>query len=559
MVAGLRAEVAVRALDPTLSVVSGDLGVQAVQKDGKLLLVSPVSLPDGAWHVSLQRYTSDGATDPAFDASSLQAREIDELVALPGGKTLVVGRFGANPNASANRDEADDDDDDDSDVPLVLDPDLLVRLNADGSQDAAFQLPVLPLDWITAVDVLNDGGLLLSGFHNSSTLTDEITPFGLARITPDGKVDASFHGDFAAGLFVQAVHVQSDGRIVIIAEVGDAAVGSTLYRLNADGSPDPTFHSGLPPGVGIDAAILLDDDRLIVATDPNENSRDVATLYRLNGDGSTDPGYAVKLSSPVSELLAVGQGAVLALGESVGDDGHLHSNLALIDASGAAKTLSDPASTDRLNSVAELAGGGFAASLTITAVDGSTSGAVEYFDSTGAVQSRTPLGPDLYATDFQSRPDGGLYAETSPTADFFEPLDAGTFSPPPSPGVSIKAGPAVTISVLRSAGYAGAMKKAKFLLTRSGDLSKDLNVRYQVRGTAVSGRDYLPLRGEKIIKAGRATAKIKVRPMGARYGRVRAGSASVRLVLIERRAYSLGAPATAKVHLLNHRGAKEQP
>lgn len=555
-VAGARADLAIKALNADVSLVTETENVhtaQAVQVDGKLLIAGWVESTDSAWLNTLRRYTSDGAADPTFDASALQARWIDRLVALPGGKTLVVGRFGPNPNAAIDN----DDEDDDEDKTFAPDPEVIVRLNADGSRDAAFQPPSLALSWITAVDALSDGGLLLSGFHTAETQNEAIAPFGLVRLTADGQVDASFHGDFAAGVYVSSVQVQSDGRIVIVAEAetGDDSLQSTLFRLNADGLPDIGFRFGLAPGARIVAVASLNDGRLLVATTSDDGN---GTITRLNSDGSVDESFAPRSGAAVRELLVLENGAVLALG----NDRNLRSHLELIDASGLARTLSDPASSDRFDTIAPLAGGGFAVGLVTTAADGTESGVLAIFDATGAALSRTPLDANSYAAMLLPQPTGGLYvfASSGPYLSLTQPpLTGATFSPPPSPGVSIKAGPTVRVDVLRSAGYAGATKKAKFLLTRSGDLSKDLKVTYRVRGTAVSGRDYLPLRGQKIIKAGRATAKIKVRPMGERYGRVQSGEASVKLTLVEKRAYSVGSPSVAKVHLLDQRGAKAKP
>lgn len=560
-VAGAHADLAIRALNADVSLVTeaeNGQTAQAVQADGKLLIAGWLESTDSAWLNTLRRYTPDGAADPTFDASALQARWIDKLVALPGGKTLVVGRLGPNPNAAIDNDDADDDeDDDDDDETFVPDPEAVVRLNADGSRDPAFQPPSLALIWITAVDALSDGGLLLSGFHTEETQNEAMAPFSLVRLTADGQVDASFHGDFAAGVYVSSVQVQSDGRILIIAdtEVGDGLFQSTLFRLNADGSPDAGFHSGLAPGPRIAAVASLNDGRLLVATTSDDGS---GTITRLNGDGSVDGSFAPRSAAAVRELSVLEGGSVLALGS----DANLHSDLELIDPPGLTKTLSDPASSDRFDTIAPLAGGGFAAGLATTAADGTESGVLAIFDAAGAALSRTPLDADSYAAMLLPRPTGGLYviASSVPYLSWAPPpLAVTTFSPPPAPGVSIKAGPTVRVDVLRSAGYAGATKKAKFLLTRSGDLSKDLKVTYRVRGTAVSGRDYLPLRGQKIIKAGRATAKIKVRPMGERYDGVQSGEASVKLTLVEKRAYSVGSPSVAKVHLLDQRGAKEKP
>lgn len=556
-IAGARADVTIQALNSDVSLVTGVSDfqtVQVVQADGKLVINTPLESTGGDGLNSLARYSPEGAVDPSFDASGLQARLVQQLVALPGGKTLVVGRFGPNPNAGIQDDHADDEDD----TAFAPDPDVLVRLNADGSRDATFQSPGVTLSWISAVNVLRDGSLLLSGYHPGTMNSEATSLFGLVHLTADGQVDASFHGDFPADVYVTSIHVQSDGRILVVAEVGDDTLHGALFRLNADGSPDPTFQSGLATGVEISAVALLADGRVIVATYPDDDATAPdGSVIRLNGDGSVDAGFAVPSSFSVSQLVTLEGGSVLAKGDLSGSDEIRHSAVELIDVSGSVKLLSGAASSDAFDSIAPLTGGGFAAGLVATAADGTQSGALGIFDAAGTIIYRTPISGNSYAVFLLPRPAGGVYAVVSANANFFATLQgAGTFNPPPAPGVSIKAGPTVRIDVLRSEGHAGAGKKAKFLLTRDGDLSRDLKVTYQVRGTAVSGRDYVPLRGQKIIKAGRATAKIKVRPTG---GRLRSGEASVKLMLMGKRAYSVGTPAVAKVYLLNQRGAKSKP
>ncbi len=546
---GSHADVAVQALNADVSVVTGNSGAEAVQPDGKLLVAASSADANGNWLTSLQRFTPDGAADSSFDAAALQVRGLDELAALPDGQIVAVGRFGANPNANV--------DEDDDDAVLAPDPETVLRLNADGSADPGFQAAALPLDWVQSINILADGGALIAGYVDSTDSDGNVqNTFNLVRLTAAGQIDPAFHASFPleTWTWIETVILQPDGRIVLDAQnVGNAE--SSLSRLNADGSVDAAFTSGLPAGREIDALTLLADGRLLVASTTTDDEDESETITRLNADGSVDAGFNVTLPGSVDSLLALGDGSVLATGDFAGDNDNY--SIRRIDSAGNVTTVFDPASTDQLQDVTGLAGGGFAATFSAAAADGSHSGLVRLFDGAATSLCEAALGEGLFGFSMLARPAGGVYVNAS---NFPVPPAGVTFSPPPAPGSStVKAGPTVRIDVLRAAGYAGATRKAKFLLTRTGDVSKDLRVAYQVKGSAVGGRDYLPLRGVKIIKAGRATARIKVRPMGARYGPVRPGGASVKLVLLEKRKYSVGLPATAKVQLLNHPGVKLKP
>ena len=53
-----------------------------------------------------------------------------------------------------------------------------------------------------------------------------------------------------------------------------------------------------------------------------------------------------------------------------------------------------------------------------------------------------------------------------------------------------------------------------FTVSRTGDTSAPLTVYYRVAGSAKGGRDYKALKGAKVIKAGKDSARIQVHPMG---------------------------------------------
>lgn len=106
--------------------------------------------------------------------------------------------------------------------------------------------------------------------------------------------------------------------------------------------------------------------------------------------------------------------------------------------------------------------------------------------------------------------------------------------------------PAPTVSVAATVPEARAdgSEVGVITLTRTGDLSRDLVVAYKVSGSAVGGDDYATLPGTKKIKAGQATATIKVHALGG------AANSTVKLTVLAADGYLLGAPIKAKVKII---------
>jgi hypothetical protein len=108
--------------------------------------------------------------------------------------------------------------------------------------------------------------------------------------------------------------------------------------------------------------------------------------------------------------------------------------------------------------------------------------------------------------------------------------------------------PTLTLSASVPDVKAASGQTGEFTITRTGDdLSKDVLVSYEIKGSAVGGTDYQPLKGWKKIKAGRASARVLIAPLGKR-GDGKAKKA-VKLVLLPDPAYELSEALTAKVKI----------
>jgi uncharacterized delta-60 repeat protein len=117
-----------------------------------------------------------------------------------------------------------------------------------------------------------------------SILTSE-TAFGQS-----GKNDPTFATNIPIPFYVEAIAVQSDGKILI----GGGPTPGKILRLNPDGSTDPTFSEGTAIGINemIHDIKIQPDGKIIVGGSFNNfNGVSKSCLIRLNIDGTIDPSF----------------------------------------------------------------------------------------------------------------------------------------------------------------------------------------------------------------------------------------------------------------------------
>src|SRR5262249_54650587 len=146
-------------------------------------------------------------------------------------------------------------------------------------------------------------------------------PSGLARLNPDGSLDATFRSDKALsspGIAVLAIALQSDGKILAAGRFSGAGQTPYLIRLSAEGALDTAF--GLPAsfasGYEISAVALQFDGKILASGTYYQNGNLRNAIFRLNPDGSLDPTFNAEPDDDVSsvqQILALPNGQVLAL------------------------------------------------------------------------------------------------------------------------------------------------------------------------------------------------------------------------------------------------------
>jgi uncharacterized delta-60 repeat protein len=173
--------------------------------------------------------------------------------------------------------------------------DLDLTFSGDGKQTTAFAGP----DGASGVALQPDGKIVAVG----GTATGGYGYFAVARYKPDGSLDPSFSGDgkriigFGAQGGATAVAIQSDGKIVAVGRAGGG--GFALARLNPDGSLDASFSGdGRQTTAGghnqANAVALQGDGKIVVVGGGGGfglRSR-AFVLARYNPDGSLDTSFS---------------------------------------------------------------------------------------------------------------------------------------------------------------------------------------------------------------------------------------------------------------------------
>ena len=310
--------------------LGGTAQVIAVQPDGKIVVggnfaeVAGVPTPH-----ELLRLNADGTVDTAFNVHLGAGFDGDVRAVLvqPDGKVLVGGNFTAlNGQAST--------------------PDYLVRLNANGTPDTAFNAHLgTGFDgYIYSSLVQPDGKIVVGGWFSALNGRSG-TPNSFVRLNRDGTPDTVFNANLGVGFdrVVYATALQPNGKLVVggsfASLAGRPSTPDYVMRLNANGTPDLAFDRNLGTGfvqrvytdVGDGAAFALaiqPDGRILIGGGFSElNGRASApnTLVRLNASGLVDSSFSSALGSgydrEVWTVATRGDGRVLVGGDFIALNG----------------------------------------------------------------------------------------------------------------------------------------------------------------------------------------------------------------------------------------------
>ena len=246
----------------------------------------------------------------------------------------------------------------------------LAAPRAPGDADLSFDAGSGADGTVRALAVQPDGKVLMAG---GFTIVGGVSRNRIARVNPDGSVDATFNPGTGADNDVYALGLQPDGKVLVAG--GSVSMNHVLRtriaRLNTNGSVDTTFSSGTGADNDVYCLAPQSDGKVLVGgafTTINAVSRN--GIARLKADGSLDttfnPGTGASLG--VTCLALQSDGKVLVGGRFTSINGVLRNRLARLNASGGVDTVFNPgtgADNDVYSLVLQadgkvLVGGGFA-------------------------------------------------------------------------------------------------------------------------------------------------------------------------------------------------------
>ena len=271
--------------DPGSS-LNGAVQAIVVQGDGKVLIGGFFSTVHESMCSGLARLNVDGSVDTSFQISlkpgpSFASPFITSIALQSDGKILIGGVFTSVDGVGRTN---------------------LARLNADGTLDDSFLNGMAGTDaGIKCLSLQGDGKILIGGYFLT---VNGVGMASLARLNPDGSLDASFATELTAGdTVVESISFLSNGKLIIGGWFDVDGVKASLARFNADGSLDSPLGGLSNDWDYVDEVVVQGDDKIIICgLFKLVNGINRTNLARLNSDGSVDTSFLNNLAGTDGEV-----------------------------------------------------------------------------------------------------------------------------------------------------------------------------------------------------------------------------------------------------------------
>lgn len=341
-------------VDAAFDIGSGLDGVVfglVAEPDGGVIAAGSFSIVNGTNQNNIARLTSTGSFDASFNPADGPNSGVRALVRQTDGKLVIGGYFTMVAGVERNG---------------------IARLNTNGTVDTNFHPALEPShSVVTTIALQSDGRILLAGSFSNVNGTARS---GLARLNGDGTLDSSFNAMTAASSGIEAMALDSSGRILVggYFEAIDGIARNGVARLNTNGSLDNSFVPGIAPAPAVEALALQTDGKVLVGGYGVTFGGLLRRIARLNDDGSVDPGFnpgsgftgtAYASSSSVRALAVQTDGKILVGGDFAYADGIQADRLARLHTNGSVDVGFDPGSF-----------GGPSSSACVCALDSKTDG-----------------------------------------------------------------------------------------------------------------------------------------------------------------------------------------
>src|SRR5439155_24411990 len=240
----------------------------------KILIAGGFNSYNGTQRNSIARLRTDGSLDTTFNPGNGANGPVRAMVLQSDGAIVIAGDF-----TSFN------------DV-LRLG---LARLNSDGSLDLSFDPGDGPdgIVWTLALQPDGQGGSKLLAGGDFLTLNGQFRG-GIVRLNANGSVDPAFDPGSGVNGTIYAVAVLTNRQVLLAGDFSrfNANPRSRMAQLQPDGGLDFSFDPGLGPNDAVFSLLIQPDGKpLIGGPFTSYNGTRRVGLARLRWDGSLDTSF----------------------------------------------------------------------------------------------------------------------------------------------------------------------------------------------------------------------------------------------------------------------------
>ena len=222
----------------------------------------------------------------------------------------------------------------------------VARLNPDGSLDAQFNPGAGPNAEVFSVLAQPDCKVLIAG---AFTQVAGVARSAIARLNADGTLDTGFAPQPGPNFDVTSMRLQPNGNILIGGPFDkvDGVNRSSIARLTNNGALDRSFNPGTGANDSVQSIDLQPDGKVLIGgffTVVNHVA--LPGIARLNADGSVDRGFdpGTGTDAEIDSLIVQPDGKVLIAGAFINVAGTARNRIARLNANGSLDLGFDPGS-----------------------------------------------------------------------------------------------------------------------------------------------------------------------------------------------------------------------
>jgi uncharacterized delta-60 repeat protein len=313
-------------LDGALDVGTGTdqaVYITVIQSDEEIIIGGAFTSYNGKEANGLTRLNSDGSLDLSFNAIIGKNSLVYTTSLQSNGEIITGGYFGYFTATGRN---------------------YIARLDSDGNIDTGFNAGTGANSWVYSTALQSDGKIMIGGYFTTYNNTARNY---VARLEDDGGIDSSFNPGAGANSWINTLSVQNDGKIMIGGNFSsyDSIDRNYITRLNSDGSLDVTFNPGTGADNPIQAMVIQSDGKIIIVgnfTSYDGTGRN--RIARLNSDGSLDAAFdpGAGANSIVRTITLQSDGKIIIGGQFSAYNGTARNFIARLNTDGSLDATFDP-------------------------------------------------------------------------------------------------------------------------------------------------------------------------------------------------------------------------